>query len=73
MPTFVRFKLLTIFLDLNGVTIENADRDMFTAEFHRAVTRGDPALESRILAFIIYGNLDVGSFKWTNSDAIWRA
>src|SRR5438034_7315117 len=61
---------LAIFLDLNGVRIKNPNRNMFPAEFHRAIGRGNPVLERRILAPIVHGDPEVGPFQWTNSDTI---
>jgi len=61
---------LAILLDLNGIRIENANRDMLPAEFDRAVGRRNPALKRRILAAIIHRDSEVGSLQRANSDTI---
>lgn len=64
------FERLAIFGDLNGVGIENTDRDMLAAEFNGAVSRRDPTLERGISLPVADGYPDVGSLKRANSDAI---
>ena len=64
------FKRLAIFLDLNGVAIENPHGDVFAAKFHRSIRRRNPTLESGIRAFIIHDDFDVGSLEWPNSDKV---
>src|SRR5258705_12092388 len=56
----VIFQRLAIFCDLNGIRIENADRDMLAAEFNRAVSRRNPTLEGGIPLPIAYGHPNVG-------------
>src|SRR6266536_3301676 len=68
----ILFERLTIFHDLNGVALENANRDMFAAKFYCPVGWRNPAFESGTFALIVYCDLKVGPFKRTNHDAIRR-
>ena len=66
----VIFQRLAIFCDLNGIGIENTDRDMLTAEFNGAVSWRNPTLERGIPLPVAHGHSHIGSFEWANSDAI---
>src|SRR5436190_4552689 len=66
----VIFQRLAIFCDLNGVRIENTDRNMLTAEFNSAVSWRNPTLERGTPLPIAYGHPHIRSFEWANSDAI---
>src|SRR5204862_3394636 len=66
----VIFQRLAIFCDLNGVRIENTDRNMLTAEFNSAVSWRNPTLERGTPLPIAYGRPHIRSFEWANSDAI---
>jgi len=66
----VIFQRLAIFCDLNGIRIENTDRDMLAAEFNGAVSRRNPTFERGISLPVADGHPNVGSLKWANSDAI---
>src|SRR5206468_8667218 len=61
------FQWLAIFRNLNRVAIENANRDMLGAEFHRAVDRGNPAFKRGIFTSFANRDLNVGAFKRANS------
>ena len=47
----VVFQRLSIFCDLNGVRIENANRDMFAAKFHGTICWRNPAFEGGTVRF----------------------
>ena len=64
------FQRLAVFRDLNGLGIENTNRDVLAAKFNRAVSRRNPTLERRLALLITHSDPHVGSFKWANSDAI---
>src|SRR5439155_10231204 len=68
-----RFQRLAIFRNLNRVLIENTNRDVLGAEFHRAIGRGNPAFKRGIFSSFADGDLNVSPFECTNSDVIWRA
>ncbi len=51
---------LPVFIDLNGVAIENAHGDTLPAKFNSAISRRNPALEGAILPSIVHGDFDVG-------------
>ena len=61
---------LSILCDLDGIRIENPNRDMLAAEFYRTICRGNPAFEGGTAAFVAHSHLNVGPFKWPNSNAI---
>jgi hypothetical protein len=61
---------LTVFLDLNGIGIQDPNGDMFTTKFHWAVSWGNPALEWRRLILIVYRNFKIGSLKWAYRNPI---
>src|SRR5206468_4711284 len=69
----VVFQRLTILCDLDSVRIENANRDMFSAKFNRAIRRRNPSFEGRTSAFIANSHLYIGSFKRSNGNAILLA
>src|SRR5260370_16720480 len=66
----VLFQRLTIFRDLNGVAIENADREMLAPKLHRAIGRGNPSFQRGMSAPIAALGFQVSSFKRTHRDAI---
>src|SRR6266487_4340929 len=66
----VLFQRFAVFRDLNGVRIQNTNRDVLAAKFNRTVSRRNPALERGLALFITHNNPHVRSFEWANSDAI---
>src|SRR5207237_3934095 len=66
----VVFQRLSILGDLDGIRIENANRDMFPTKFHRPICGRDPAFKGGTSAFVADRHFYIGSFKWPNSDAI---
>src|SRR6266480_2857167 len=66
----VLFQRFAVFRDLNGVRIQNPNRNVLAAKFNRTVSRRNPALERGLALFITHNNPHVRSFEWANSDAI---
>src|SRR6266403_5428702 len=64
------FQRLAVFRDLNGVRIENTNRDMLTAKLNGAVSRRNPPFESGLPFRVAHSHPNVGSFERANSDAI---
>ena len=65
-----RFERLAVFRDLNGVRIENTNRDMLTAKLNGAVSRRNPPLESGLPFRVAHSDSHVSSFEWANGDPI---
>src|SRR2546430_11150001 len=66
----VLFQRFAVFRDLNGVRIQNTNRDVLAAKFNRTVSRRNPALERGLPVRIAHSHPNVGSFQRANSDSI---
>jgi len=64
------FQRLAILRDLNGVRIENTNRDMLTAKLNGAVSRRNPPLERGLPFRVTHSHPNVGSFERANGDPI---
>ena len=65
----VIFQRFAIFCELNGIRIEDPNRDILTAKFNRTISWGDLLFE-RCFSVVAYGHPHVGSLEWANSDVI---
>src|SRR4029450_9716762 len=61
-PTLI-FPRLSILCDLDGIRIQNANRDMFAAEFYRTICWRDPAFEGGTAAFVAHSDLNLVPLK----------
>src|SRR5262249_8534932 len=62
------FQRMAVFRNLNGVRIENSNRDMLAVKFNRAISRRHPTFERGLAVLIAYGDSHVRSFKRVDSD-----